>query len=112
MTEKTYLRDMGRLDMSAIVTAIEGGEPRVRLRLNRTIFHPQGGGQRPDTGYIDTIKVVDVQHAEDDVDHYIEGELNLEVGDTVTLQVNAERRLTASRHHTAGHLIAALLARA
>jgi alanyl-tRNA synthetase len=104
-TEKLYLWS-GDLRAEATITALVDGERKV-VRLSRTVFHPQGGGQRADTGAIGGQKVIDVRHAEsDEVDHVVESLDGLAVGATVTAEVDAARRLLHARLHSAGHLIA------
>lgn len=109
MTKKLYLADMETLSVEAVVTSIDGGGQRPHIRVSQTVFHPQGGGQRPDVGMIGNMRVVDVQHNGNDVDHFVDSLDQIEVGQTVLLGVDPEVRLTNSRYHSAGHLIAALL---
>jgi len=104
-TEKLYLwsRDMRG---EARITALLDGEKKI-VRLARTLFHPQGGGQRADQGTIAGRPVLDVRHApEDEVDHVVASLDGLNVGETVPLNVDAVRRHLHARLHSAGHLIA------
>lgn len=104
-TEKLYLWSSD-LVADATITALIDGERKI-VRLSRTVFHPQGGGQRADAGSIGGQPVVDVRHAEgDEVDHVVASLDGLTVGATVTLEVDAARRLLHARLHSAGHLIA------
>lgn len=104
-TEKLYMwsRD---LEADAVVTALIDGDRKI-VRLSRTVFHAQGGGQRADTGTIADRKVLDVRHAEgDEVDHVVDSFDGLAVGATVHLNVDSTKRLLHARLHSAGHLIA------
>jgi alanyl-tRNA synthetase len=104
-TEKLYMwsRD---LEADAVVTAVIDGERKI-VRLSRTIFHAQGGGQRADTGAIGGVAVIDVRHAEgDEVDHVVASLDGLAVGAPVKLVVDAAKRKLHERLHSAGHLIA------
>ncbi|MCS7143341.1 MAG: alanine--tRNA ligase [Aigarchaeota archaeon] len=76
--------------------------------LDRTVFYPEGGGQVADTGTIyhrnGRCRVTDVQLLNDLVVHFIDGEPPKE-GEEVTCEVDAERRLSIVRHHTATHIL-------
>jgi Ser-tRNA(Ala) deacylase AlaX len=103
--EKIYLTS-SVLTGEAQITALNDGERKV-VRLSRTIFHPQGGGQRADTGTIAGVKVIDVRHSEGgEVDHVVETFVELSVGQTVALAVDGEKRRLHARLHSGGHLIA------
>ena len=53
--------------------------------LDRTLFHPQGGGQPSDAGTINSVVIKKVIHAEKDIIHLAEdavsGEVSLRVDD-------------------------------
>lgn len=102
-TQKEYLATRA-LNGTAQVTAILGDG--LVLRLDRTLFHVQGGGQRADTGTIDRDHVVCVKHAEDgEVDHHLSGPTSLSVGDRVELSVDKAGRDLNAQYHSAGHMI-------
>jgi Ser-tRNA(Ala) deacylase AlaX len=90
----------------AQITELIDGERKI-VRLSRTIFHPQGGGQRADTGAISNAVVIDVRHAEGgEVDHVVQSLDGLTVGQSVQLAVDAEKRKLHARLHSGGHMIA------
>src|SRR5918992_950145 len=79
--------------------------------LDQTAFYPRGGGQEPDTGEIDDIKVVEVTKQADVVVHRIEeggggggGRIPAEE-QTVHGTVSARRRDLITKHHTATHVL-------
>ena len=111
-TFRLYLEDASQLSLTATVREVEAvpdADPaQFRVRLDRTVFHPQGGGQKADRGTIGGVDVLKVSNAADgDVDHFLAAAL--EVGAQVELQVDPAWRLFNARYHTAGHLIAALV---
>ncbi|WP_437277841.1 alanyl-tRNA editing protein [Sorangium sp. So ce375] len=110
MTIKRYLWDRSR-ESTAVVTAVgRGAAPWVRL--NETLFHPQGGGQKADRGDIGGIPVTHVSITESgQVDHFIAGPVVPEIGDEVCLRIDPVWRTQQESAHSAGHLIAALLER-
>lgn len=83
----------------------------------KTIFHPQGGGQPSDEGSISgtsspsrfVVKTVRMDVVNDgQVLHFgrFEGSSPLfEVGETVEQALDVEKRLLYSRYHTAGHVL-------
>jgi alanyl-tRNA synthetase len=74
--------------------------------LDQTAFYPRGGGQEPDTGQIEDIKVVEVTKQADVVVHKIEGGGRIPAKEqTVHGTVNARRRDLITKHHTATHVL-------
>lgn len=108
MTLKQYLAEPAKTTWTARVLEITQGETTI-VRLDRTIFHAQGGGQKADRGRIGPAVVIHVTHNADNVDHHVESAAGLAVGDEVALEVDeAWRRLNAA-YHTAGHLLASVV---
>nr|WP_255213056.1 alanyl-tRNA editing protein [Pseudomonas simiae] len=70
--------------------------------LQSTIFHPQGGGQPFDTGWLGESTVLRVTQEADRVVHYVDRPL--EPG-PITARVDEQRRTLHTRLHSAGHLI-------
>uniref|UniRef100_A0A5B7BX70 Alanyl-transfer RNA synthetases family profile domain-containing protein n=1 Tax=Davidia involucrata TaxID=16924 RepID=A0A5B7BX70_DAVIN len=119
-TKLDYYSDMWKLQSKAnLISYFLGEDGRRALILESTIFHPQGGGQPSDTGFI-TISadsdskfvVQDVRSRDGIVFHYgfvensgEEFELKLEKGIAVFLYVDELRRKLNSRLHSAGHLL-------
>ncbi|MEM3839177.1 MAG: alanine--tRNA ligase [Candidatus Micrarchaeaceae archaeon] len=76
--------------------------------LDETPFYPEGGGQAPDRGTINGIKVIDVQkYAGDVIVHTLEKDPDFKVGSAVTASVDKDARMRLTAHHTATHLISA-----
>ena len=86
--------------------------------LDQTVFHPQGGGQPSDLGYITSedqktvFRVESVRNNENEVIHFGTYEQGgpFSVNDKVDLKVDSEKRFLHSRLHSAGHLIDVALA--
>ena len=80
--------------------------------LDRTLFYPGGGGQPEDTGHITTgfrkesssalARVLD--HA---IIHEVEDVTSFVIGESVTGEIDIERRQSLARHHTATHILLA-----
>jgi misacylated tRNA(Ala) deacylase len=87
------------------------------LELNRTIFYPLGGGQPGDIGALirsngDRIPIADTRKggAADGVLHIPSpNSLAPEIGETVTLEIDWERRYALMRLHTALHVMSCVV---
>lgn len=73
--------------------------------LDQTIFYPRGGGQEPDTGDIEGIKVLDVIKQNEIVIHKISSSKVLLPGMKVRIRINPRRRDRITKHHTATHVV-------
>ncbi|XP_065863642.1 uncharacterized protein [Euphorbia lathyris] len=114
-TKLEYYDDMWKLQSeAAVISFSKGDDGKHALILDSTIFHPQGGGQPADTGFItgdSNFKFIvrDVRSKDGVVYHYGLTEENsaseIERGRNVLLHVDADRRKLNSRLHSAGHLI-------
>lgn len=104
---RLYWSDPYRREFSATVTAHRDGG----VLLDRTAFYPTGGGQPHDTGslFADSTEwpVTDV-HGQDAIIHEVAPPLP-PVGTKVHGTIDWERRLGHMRHHTAQHLLSAVL---
>jgi alanyl-tRNA synthetase len=79
------------------------------LVLDKTPFYPEGGGQEPDTGTIDGIKVIDVQKVGNVIVHVLDSNVENKFAkdSEVAAKVDERRRNRLIAHHTATHLISA-----
>ena len=96
----------------AEVVTVEGGS----VFLTRTPFYGESGGQVGDTGWLETesgdrIAVLDTTRDGDTIIHHCDPDSasGLESGMTVTARVDAARRRSIMRNHTATHLLHAVL---
>ena len=70
--------------------------------LHATLFHPQGGGQPCDTGWIGESQVLRVVQDPDRIIHFVDHPVKLGM---IQIRVNEQRRQFNTRMHSAGHLI-------
>ncbi|MDF2095848.1 alanyl-tRNA editing protein [Aquibaculum arenosum] len=106
--EDAYLREG---EAQAVSVGPEG------IRLDRTIFYPEGGGQPGDSGRLlladgTTINIVDTRKGEasDEVLHIPAEEApTLAPGTPVTMELDWERRHRHMRVHTSLHLLCSLI---
>ncbi|MEB0048737.1 MULTISPECIES: alanyl-tRNA editing protein [unclassified Pseudomonas] len=70
--------------------------------LRATLFHPQGGGQPCDTGWIGESQVLRVVQDTDQIIHYVSHPVKLGM---TQIRIDEQRRQFNTRMHSAGHLI-------
>jgi alanyl-tRNA synthetase len=117
---RIYYTDPYCLEFDATVTEVVPAGDRWRVRLNQTAFYPTTGGQPFDIGTLasgsasgdstgaakaSTVKVVDVNDEEGEVDHLTDAPL--EVGATVHGTIDRARRLDHMQQHTGQHILSA-----
>ena len=113
MTELLFRDDAYLRTATARVVAVRDGQ----VELDRTIFHPLGGGQPGDTGFLirdngDRITVADTRKGQTPgaVAHHLAAGSSLpEVGEAVGLEIDWERRYALMRLHTALHVMSCVV---
>jgi Ser-tRNA(Ala) deacylase AlaX len=103
---KIFYDDPGRTEHRARVVEAGRDERGAYVRLDETIFYPEGGGQPADFGRIGPAQVLDVQSAGGGVRHYVDRDLAEGLVETV---LDAVRRFDHCQQHTAQHLLTAVL---
>jgi alanyl-tRNA synthetase len=103
-TKLLYYQDESIRKFYARVLKVVDGK---YLILDQTAFYPRGGGQEPDRGEIEGIKVVEVTKQADVVLHKIEGGGSSRIAEeqNVHATVNCRRRDLITKHHTATHVL-------
>ncbi|MDV3104648.1 alanyl-tRNA editing protein [Thermococcus waiotapuensis] len=116
MVEKLFYSDPYLKETTARVVEVKDlGNGRVALRLEGTIFYPEGGGQPSDRGFIegDGFKIR-VEHVREAGDVWHEGTLEgklPEPGDSIRMLLDWEWRYENMRNHTGQHILSAVLKR-
>ena len=106
MTEKLYEQDAY---CRRFATTVEECHPHgngFAVRISRTAFFPEGGGQASDTGRLGEATVTDVQMADGEIWHYTDRPLT--AGETVTGELDWTVRFSRMQHHTAEHILCGL----
>ena len=113
MTEELFRDDAALLECRAHVLAVDADG----VRLDRTVFYPQGGGQAGDAGVLRLADGREIVVA-DTRKGALPGELvhvlgadgsGLAPGVELTARIDAARRRAHMRFHTATHLLCALV---
>jgi len=75
------------------------------LILDQSAFYPESGGQVSDGGTIDGKKVLNVTRQAGVLLHEVKDASSFKAGQDVAGEVDLQRRMTITRHHTAAHLV-------
>ncbi|MGY2164357.1 alanyl-tRNA editing protein [Pseudomonas tolaasii] len=101
MTERLFFTH-DHLTAELEVLSCTPHEDHFAVVLQSTIFHPQGGGQPFDTGWLGDSQVVRVIQEANRLVHYVDRPV--EPGPIIA-RVDEQRRALHTRLHSAGHLI-------
>lgn len=74
--------------------------------LNQTAFYPTGGGQPYDTGWIEDIKVINVEEINGEIRHFLESPLAANLKE-VKCKIDWERRFDHMQQHAGQHILSA-----
>ena len=106
MTDLLFHKDSYLQSTNAIVIKIVEDNGIV---LDRTVFYPGGGGQPHDLGVISignkNVAVTKVQNVKGEVIHWVEDNHGITTGQSVTAEIDWDRRYTLMRTHTALHIL-------
>ncbi|MBQ9859877.1 MAG: alanyl-tRNA editing protein [Clostridia bacterium] len=106
MTEKLYELDSYCRSFAAVVEECRPMDGGYMVRLDRTAFFPEGGGQAADTGRLGDAAVLDVQIVDGEIWHYTDKPLVTE--ESVQGALDWTVRFSRMQHHTAEHIICGL----
>ena len=109
VSQKGYWEDGTIFEFEATVAAAEASARGLVVRLDKTYFYPESGGQLGDGGTVAGVEVVTAQ--QDDLGPYVVlpvGTL-LRAGEHVACTVDAERRGRHTQLHSAQHILSRIL---
>jgi alanyl-tRNA synthetase len=106
MTEKLYLEDPYLREWSAKVTGLVKVAGKTFVTLDKTAFHPQGGGQPGDRGKIGEESVLDTIVREGELLHEVFGEAP---SGEVSCSIDWSFRFPLMQLHTGEHLFVSSL---
>jgi alanyl-tRNA synthetase len=103
-TRLLYYEDASIREFDARILRIVKGK---YLILDQTAFYPRGGGQEPDFGYIEGIKITDVIKQNEIVLHKLDGSSKDHFPEDKLVHgiVDNERRLAITKNHSATHIL-------
>ncbi len=91
----------------AKVLSCTDGKKGYEVVLDQTAFFPEGGGQPYDTGVLGGVPVTAVHEKNGEIIHYTDAPLT--VGETVTGEIDWERRFRNMQGHSGEHLVSGLI---
>lgn len=104
-TDKLYYRDPYLRETEATVTDVTDKG----FLLTASVFYPECGGQRGDSGFFGPYRIVTTEKdGEGNPFHITDGPLP-SVGDTYTLRLDWDERFFGMVEHTAQHLLSSIL---
>jgi alanyl-tRNA synthetase len=118
VTERLYRTDSHLLQFEARLLEVVERDGRQALVLDRSAFHPTGGGRPFDTGTLGGLKVVDVETDGEEggrVLHFVEAAAGAALpaaGATLKGEVDAARRRDHLQQHTGQHILSQAFVRA
>ncbi|MGM9941801.1 MAG: alanine--tRNA ligase-related protein [Bulleidia sp.] len=109
MNELFYRDPYARVFTADVLSCTEG-KKGFEIVLSDTAFYPEGGGQDADTGVIDGVRVEDVRRKDGVVVHITRQPV--EVGKSVSCEIDWERRFDHMQNHSGEHIVSGLIHRA
>ena len=91
----------------AKVLSCAEGKKGYEVVLDQTAFFPEGSGQPYDTGVLGGVPVTAVHEKNGEIIHYTDAPLT--VGETVTGEIDWERRFRNMQGHSGEHLVSGLI---
>lgn len=107
MTEKVFWRDPYLTTLETRVSSVKGDE----VTLEQTIFFAFSGGQESDTGTIGGKRVLEARNDGKEIIYRLEAHHGLSKGESVTMDIDWQRRYKLMRLHFAAEIILELMYR-
>lgn len=107
MTDRLFEHDPYMQTFDAFVTGCEEKNGTYRIRLDRSAFFPEGGGQPGDRGWIDEAYISDTHEKDGDIWHY--SNLPFEVGTPVKGKLDWGFRFSNMQNHAGEHIVSGLI---
>lgn len=109
MTKKLYYEDVYMKQFSAVVKNITTFRKKAAIVLDQTAFFPEGGGQTSDIGFINHIRITDVQIEAGIIYHLTEDETDITIGTNVDCKIDWDKRFSDMQNHSGEHIFSGLI---
>ena len=109
MTDRLFEKNPYLKTFEAKVTGCEEKKGMWRIRLDRSAFFPEGGGQPGDHGRIEDAVIFDTHEKDGDIWHY--ADKPLEVGSNVTGTLDWAFRFSNMQNHAGEHIVSGIIHR-
>lgn len=111
MQNNIYLTDTYLYEIKTTILESGHDDDGQWVALTENIFHPQGGGQPADIGWINDEPVRIKKHSNGLIIAYLNPNQDLQSGDTVIVRVDKAQRQHHAALHTTGHLLSWVMSR-
>ena len=108
-TVKLFYENCHLQSFTAQVLDCQKTDKGFHVILDATAFYPEGGGQACDLGTLGSAKVLDVREKEGQILHLCDSAL--EIGQTVTGQIDYDRRFRLMQQHSGEHIVSGIVNR-
>lgn len=106
-TVRLFYQDPFMKTCAAKVEECRKADKYYEVRLDRTVFYPEGGGQPADRGTLNGIEVIDVQEKDGEIWHTTKEPL--EEGVLAEGVIDWERRFDLMQQHAGEHIVSGLI---
>ncbi len=106
-TEKLYYTDSYIRQFNAVVLSCESIDGKYCVILDETAFFPEGGGQKSDTGFIGSARVINVQELDGEIIHYTDTQIS--VGEALSCFIDWDVRFRRMQEHTGEHIVSGIV---
>lgn len=107
MTKKLYDENAYLKEFDGTVVSCEEAKEGFKVRLDRTAFFPEEGGQSPDKGTLGDAEVTHVEIKGDEIYHYVSKPFK--EGETLHGIIDWEHRFRNMQMHSAEHIFSGLV---
>jgi alanyl-tRNA synthetase len=107
VTDRLYLTQPALEADTEVLSCTPLEDGRYAVRLAATPFHPQGGGQPSDVGWLGEVEVTKVVSEGDEIIHYTSAAV---AAGPIRARVDAQPRQLHARLHSGGHVIGYVMA--
>ena len=107
MTEKLYYIDSFINEFEATVLECKENNGVYLIRLDRTAFFPEGGGQFGDSGFIGDTEILDTHEKDGEIWHYAKSPLC--TNEKYKCKLDFEKRFRRMQCHSGEHIVSGLL---
>ncbi len=104
--ENVYMKEA-----QSVVTSVTAKDQNTLVTLEATNFFPIGGGQSCDLGTLGGYEVLEVYEYDNEIYHIVKGDVSLEVGQSVDLKIDWERRFDNMQRHCGEHILSGIFHR-
>ena len=107
MTEKLYYKDSFIAEFDATVLECKNNDNHFEIRLDKTAFFPEGGGQPGDIGFIGDVPVFDTKEHSGEIYHYTKAPI--EVGTAILCKIDFPLRFSRMQCHSGEHIVSGII---